>query len=512
MRALLVVTLLALNTAARAVAPLTPTDYAMLSRVTFGVNAASIQAYRERGRDAYLDWILRYQGDDTLDPTARRQLEALPVQHADVVRLMDAAREDARRIQAMTNAEDKTRARKAAKEKYDQYVAQAAQRRLIRALYARNQLPELLTWFWFNHFNVFQGKGQVRLLLADYEEHAIRPHVLGKFQDLLLATLTHPAMLVYLDNAQNAVRAGNENYARELMELHTLGVGGGYSQQDVQELARILTGVGPNLALHHVGLRPRLASDFQPHALFAFYPSRHDSGEKHFLGTDFPAGRGFVEVQDAVALLAHHPATAHNISRQLAVYFLADDPPAALVEHMQRTFLRSDGDIAATLRVLLTSPEFTGGAYAGAKFKDPNHYVLSALRLLYGEESLQDYTPVLAWLHLLGQPPYGRQTPDGYGLTQQDWASADQMAKRFQVADAMVKARGRLFTPALEEDSGAVRAARRHARDAHPLPVDDLRPWLVPLLSEQTRAVLSRARSADEWAGLVVASPEFMYR
>ena len=511
--------LLCASAVCQAAAPLSASDYALLNRVSYGVSAAQVAEYQKLGRIAYLDALLRYQGDAALDAASRRRVDALPIQHLQLSALVSEARVEARRIKAMRDGAAKQEAHKAQQMRSNDFVLQASQRRLVRALYSGNPLQEQLTWFWFNHFNVFQGKGQVRLLLADYEERAIRPHVLGKFQDLLMAVLTHPAMLVYLDNAQNAVNAANENYARELMELHTLGIDGGYTQRDVQELARILTGVSvaPMTQLAR-GQRPS-PPGFRTDGTFAFYPKRHDEGEKIFLGRVFPAGAGYGEVEEAVAMLAKNPATAHTLSRGLATYFLADDPPPSVVARMQQAYLRSDGDIAETLRALFSSEEFLSGRYGGKKFKDPVQFIFSGLRLLYGDDKVSNDRPVIGWLAYLGEPLYGKQTPDGYGLTQKDWASPDQMAKRFEVARALVTSQLRLFSlsdadPASmpEQDNARMQQARRVAQAAHPIDVDGIMQLLRPSLSTQTLDTVQQAATDDERAALLLASPEFMYR
>ena len=240
---------------------------------------------------------------------------------------------------------------------------EARRRELLRAIYSPAQLKEQMVWFWLNHFSVFEQKANVRWLLGDYSERAIRPHALGHFRDLVMATLEHPAMLQYLDNAQNAAGHINENYARELMELHTLGVDAGYSQHDVQELARVLTGVGI-AGREPPRLKPELRGYYLREGAFEFNPARHDFGPKKLLGKPLTK-HGFAEVSEAVELLVHQKACARFISRKLAVYFVGDDPPAALVERMAQTFQDSDGDIAAVLRTLFTSPELA--AQAGAQ-------------------------------------------------------------------------------------------------------------------------------------------------
>ena len=211
-----------------------------------------------------------------------------------------------------------------------------------------------MVWFWLNHFSVYPVKANLRWLVADYEERAIRPHALGHFRDLVMATLDHPAMLQYLDNAQNAAGHVNENYARELMELHTLGVDGGYTQQDVQALARVLTGVGINASRMAPKLRPEwqrlYGAPVPSSSIRRATISRANAARRDI------EGRGFAEVEQAVDLLVRQPACARFMSRQARVYFVADDPPAQLVEHMAQTFQSTDGDIAAVLRTMLDAP------------------------------------------------------------------------------------------------------------------------------------------------------------
>lgn len=228
-----------------------------------------------------------------------------------------------------------------------------------------------MTWFWMNHFSVYSGKGSVRWVLADYEDKAVRPHALGKFRDLLMATVTSPAMLEYLDNAQSAVNRINENYARELMELHTLGVAGGpsgsrYTQQDVQELARVLTGLGINASGEPPKLAPQKQALYRAGGLFEFNPNRHDFGAKTLLGHRIEPS-GFHEVEQAVEILSRDPATARFISYKLAVHFVGDAPPPSLVNRMAGTFTQTDGDIAAVLRTLFLSPELNTTLASGTR-------------------------------------------------------------------------------------------------------------------------------------------------
>ena len=473
-----------------------------LNRVTYGASARDIDAYRTQGRDAWLRRQLVYHGDEGLPREALAAIAVLPISHA---RPEDLAQKviDTRRALRFKSVDEKRDAQKQLRKEFAQLDLQVFERRTIRALYSPYPLQEMMTWFWFNHFNVFQNKKQVRFLLADYEESAIRPHVLGRFRDLLQAVLTHPAMMVYLDNAENARGRINENYARELMELHTLGVDGGYTQADVEALARILTGAGVDLQARRRG---------EGGALFAFAPERHDTGPKVFLGHSFPGSGSFSEIERALDMLCRHPSTARFVSRKLAVYFLADDPPAELVERMAATFQKTDGDIAQTLATLFSSPQFSDPQYAGKKFKDPVQYVYSSIRLLYPAEVLKNARPLAGALAQLGEPVYGHQTPEGYGMRSRDWASSDQLAKRFQLARAFVGARARLFVTAEAIDAGLGEAELRRVRQSVPIERVRIEPLVAPLLSPKTRSALERAEDPQEWAALVLASPEFMYR
>ena len=255
--------------------------------------------------------------------------------------------------------------------------------KLLRAVYSNRQLDEVLADFWFNHFNVYLDKGADRYLVTEYERDAIRPHVLGKFKDLLEATAKSPAMLFYLDNWQSVgpdapqlrgkkgSRGLNENYGRELLELHTLGVDGGYTQQDVTEAARCFTGWTIK--------QPQRGGEF------AFNRRVHDDGEKTVLGVKIPAGGGIEDGEKVLDIVAHHPSTARFISRKLAMRFVADEPPASLVDRMAETFRKTDGDLREVMKTMLESKEFfSEGAYRG-KLKSPLEVVASAVRAVSGE-------------------------------------------------------------------------------------------------------------------------------
>ncbi len=339
--------------------------------------------------------------------------------------------------------------------------------------------------------------------MGDYEEQAIRPHALGSFRSLLEASLRHPAMLRYLDNASNAAGRINENYARELLELHTMGVGSGYTQADVQEMARILTGVGINLqpaGTPPPRMRAGRQGDYLRSGFFEFNPNRHDYGAKTFLGQPLNA-RGMAEVQEALDRIVAAPATAQFIAHKLAVFFIADDPPPALVQRTAQAFTRSRGDIAATVAALLTDPE---AARFGRKFRDPLHYVLAATRLSVDQRVAADVAPVLGWINRLGQNLYAHETPDGYPQMQSDWASSGQMAARFEVARQIATRSAVLF-----------RADPKEALEKPPYPMLSERASVrqrLPQWSQATQAALAQARNPADWNTYFLSAPEMMFR
>jgi uncharacterized protein (DUF1800 family) len=307
------------------------------------------------------------------------------------------------------------------------------QSKLLRATYSERQLQEVMTDFWFNHFNVFIGKGADRYLVTGYERDVIRPHALGKFRDLLLATAKSPAMLWYLDNwqsmgpdsvaAQRGKNSGkpaqglNENYAREVMELHSLGVDGGYSQKDVTELARVLTGWTLE--------EPRLGGGY------VFRQQRHEPGDKTVMGHVFHED-GEREGEAALAMLAREPATARLISLKLAQRFVCDTPPTVLVNAMAKTFMESDGDIRTVLRTMLASPEFWNPLEYRAKVKTPLEFTVSALRATGAD--LTRTQSVTDALNRMGMPLYGAQPPTGYSMRAESWVNSGALLSRINFA------------------------------------------------------------------------------
>lgn len=472
----------------------------VINRISWGATTSSFRQATTTGLDAYLDSQL-HPRTTSLPAPVQNRIAAMTIAQRPLDQLVSDMEQRRKSADALPSAEDRQAAHQAYQQEMNRLAHEAATRSLLRDLYSPNQLQEQMTWFWMNHFSIHQGKHNLRIMIGDFEERAIRPHALGKFRDLLAATVRHPAMLRYLDNEQNAVKHINENYARELMELHTLGVDGGYSQHDVQELARILTGLG----IHHdngtPNVRPELRSQYVREGLFEFNPNRHDYGDKRFLGATVH-GHGLAEVDDALDRLSRHPATARFISRKLATYFVSDDPPAALIERMAQAFSRSDGDIAATLGSLFRSPEFAQAL--GHKFKDPVHYVVSAVRLAYDDKPILNAGPLLNWLNRMGEPLYGHPTPDGYPMTAAAWASPGQMTTRFEIAKAIGSGNAGLFR---SDDPQPVE------RPAFPQLANALYfQKLQPSLHASTRQALEQATSPQEWNTFLLASPEIMYR
>jgi uncharacterized protein (DUF1800 family) len=490
-----------LCTAAASAAELAPHDMILLDRLTWGINASSAAHLQAVGTERWLNEQLHPAPNIPLPDGVRSQIEAMPDVHKfpfDIAVAFDAQAKSANQVADPDQ-------RKAAQQVYQQAMndrgKQAASRTILRALYAPDQLRERMTWFWFNHFNVHQYKANIRIMVGDYEDHAIRAHALGKFRDLLVATLHHPVMLRYLDNTDNAAGHLNENYAREIMELHTMGVGSGYTQADVEALARILTGVGIDVKPEDPKLKPEQQSQLVREGAFEFNPARHDYGDKTLLGRPI-RGRGLAEVDEAIDILVHHPATATRLSKQIATYFVSDNPPDALVQKMAQTFKATDGDIAAVLATMVHAPEFTASLKPGVKFKDPVHYVLSAVRLAYDDRVILNTQPIQNWLNRLGEGLFNHETPDGYAMTSASWNGPGQMTLRFEIARQIGSGSAGLFKP---DVPNAV------DQPAFPLIQNSLYfNGLRQTLGPTTLAALDQAISPQDWNTLFLSSPEFM--
>ncbi len=334
-------------------------------------------------------------------------------------------------------------------------IAELQASRILRAVYSERQLQEVMVDFWTNHFNIFAGKGADRWLLPAYDRDTIRPHVMSKFSTLLQATAQSPAMLFYLDNfqsvspnAQQRLRAPqqrrrgiNENYARELMELHTLGVDGGYTQKDVQEIARCFTGwtifqprgggAAVNAMLGEAGRRNA--------GTFFFNARVHDDGEKIVLGHKIPAGGGIKDGLMVLDILARHPSTAKFIATKLVRHFVADNPPASLVDRVAAVFTKSDGDIRETLKAIFFSNEFNSREAYRAKIKRPFELVVSAIRTLGAETNGGPGTH--QWIARMGEPLYGFQTPNGYSDAAESWVNTGGLLERMNFGIALANNR-----------------------------------------------------------------------
>jgi uncharacterized protein (DUF1800 family) len=355
----------------------------------------------------------------------------------------DAKKEDAVRMPAPQKDAPAAAPKPTPPPKNPQMVVTELQRaKLLRAVYSDRQLYELMVDFWENHFSIFANKDDDRFLLTGFDREAIRPFAMGRFRDLLGATAHSPAMLFYLDNWRSSVPrpypakdgkpAGvdgglNENYARELLELHTLGVDGGYTQKDVEEVARCFSGwtiQKPN-----------------EQGLFLYRPGLHDDGEKVVLGQKILAGGGFADGERVLDILATHPATAKFIATKLARRFISDYPPPSVVERAAAVFLKTDGSIRETLRAIISSPEFFSQSAYRAKVRAPFEYVAAAMRATVAETDGD--RPVLDFIARMGQPLFGRITPDGYPDRGDQWLSSGAMVARLNFAAALATNRMR---------------------------------------------------------------------
>ena len=471
------------------------THVAWVNRLTWGVSPSMEFGSCRPETECWLSRQLNAPSGD-LPPEAAAQIATMRITKTPMAQLVVEMNAQYRTAMALTDLKEKENARRAYQASMNALANEARGRFILRALYAPDQLREQMTWFWFNHFNVQAGKRDIRAMVGDYES-TLRTGSLGHFRDLLEATLRHPAMLRYLENDRNAFRRINENYAREIMELHTMGVNSGYTQKDVQELARILTGVGISLKPSAPKLKPARQHLYIRQGLFEFNPARHDFGDKHFLGHVIN-GSGFAEVEQALDILAKSPATAHHISKEIATYFPGYSPPAAMAAQMTKTFQQTDGDIGQVLRTMIRTPEFA--ASFGKAFKDPVHYVISALRLIHGDRVILDPLPVSRWISRMGQGLYYRTTPDGYNLNSSAWTGPGQLLARFDIAREIGGNSAKLFRSAGE------RFAVPQIQNVLSSSGMDMR------LSKTTQKALAEAANDREWNALFLSSPEFMHR
>ncbi len=519
--------------------PPTPDDRTIvhvLDRMGFGPRPGDVDRVRTMGLQAYVEQQLRpdrlsnegvverLASLETLTLSSREIVEGyiLPVQR--LRRRQQAQEPGASQESAPARNPELVQAARNARVVLDDMSSQ----KLLRAVYSQRQLEEVMVDFWFNHFNVFAAKGATRGYLTEYERDVIRPHVLGSFRDLLEATAKSPAMLFYLDNWQSAAPAGaattasrergtaagrrmavrrgqilappgrpprspaaaqqaprgiNENYARELMELQTLGVDGGYTQRDVQEVARAFTGWTIE--------RPRLGGGFR------FEPRLHDDGEKSVLGHRIKAGGGESDGEQVLDILARHPSTARFIATKLVRRFVSDTPPPSLVERAAKRFHDTNGDIREVVRTIVTSPEMFAPAAYRAKVKTPFEFIVSAVRAT--DADVSSAQALAAAVRDLGMPLYLCQPPTGYGDRADAWVNTGALLNRMNFAVALTgnRVRGvRLPGNAVNADAGL-------ARDALVGGV------LAGDLSPATAATIARAEQAPQAIALVLGSPEF---
>lgn len=547
----------------------------VLSRLTFGARPGDVARIRAMGVDAFIAQQLHPEriSDARLDAWLG-QLETLDLSFNELQKLYPRPAEALQRLNPANrnslSAKDSAELRKTA-EGFRRVTTEVMAARIGRALLTERQLDEVMTDFWLNHFSVFSGKAvPMRYTLAEYENKTIRPRALGKFRDLLGAVAKSPAMLFYLDNWQSAADSGrprtqqprlanqrnrglNENYGRELLELHTLGVDGGYSQQDVINVARALTGwtflpQAPTpqqiqqMAGAAAGARggagragrvngraqqragQAIAARIPEPGVFYFNPAVHDAGEKTVLGTTLRAGRGIEDGEQVLDIVARHPATARHIAFKLARRFVSDEPPEDLVERAADVFTRTDGDIREVLRTIITSPEFFSARSFRAKLKTPFEVVVSALRALDAAPDPSQRTA--QFVTQLGQPIYGRQTPDGWPDVASEWMGAGAILNRINFglavgANRLPGARATAF-PGAEQ----LRTASREAQVDGVISV-----FLGGRVSPETREILLTGRNPlqtgnatdgeraipplqglAQLVGLAIGSPEFQRR
>uniref|UniRef100_UPI0021497742 DUF1800 domain-containing protein n=1 Tax=Tahibacter caeni TaxID=1453545 RepID=UPI0021497742 len=434
----LLTALFAAAPATNASLPLPDAAVHLLNRTSFGVDEAALARLRTIGAAAYLDEQLHPGGldDGPLDAVLAR-LSTLTLSDAELVRQYATAEPGQRQVP----------------------LQELRAATVLRQRYSRRQLFEVMVEFWSNHFNVTHSDGRARYYKTSDDRDVIRPHALGRFADLLRASARSPAMLVYLDNASNVVDGPNENYARELLELHTLGVDGGYGESDVKEVARCFTGWGLRNHEYH------------------FFANRHDYGAKRVLGRRLPANRGEEDGEAVLDLLAAHPSTARHIAYKLLCRFVEDAPAAALVDRIAGVFGASGGDIRATVAAVLQSAEFQ--ASADRKFRRPAEYLTSCLRasaaVMDGEAGLRLLTAALT---AQGQAPLNWPAPNGYPDVQGYWLNTAALLARWNFALALFERgaaaplhvdiaalRGTAATPAALVDRLAARLLHRPLAD-----------------------------------------------
>jgi hypothetical protein len=490
----------------------------VLSRLTFGARPGDAERVREVGIENWIDGQLH--PETIADSAMLVALKPVKVWTVPVAEMPAAVAAGTPRLvvpaipRPPANAPDSVRAR----------IAQEQQKllanlvlvrpggsspffagKIIRAQTSERQLSEVMADFWENHFSVYTAKMPSPASLAEWSREQLRPRVLGKFRDLLGAVAHSPAMLFYLDNHLSRNGALNENYARELMELHTLGVDGGYTQQDVIEVARALTGWTLKAAEPFRANAPP-----PPSRAFTFDLSMHDPGPKRVLGRQMPAGRGIEDGEEVLDIVARHPSTARFIATKLARRFVSDSPPPALIERAAATFLKSDGDIAEVMRTIVTSPEFFSRDALRAKIKTPFEFVVSMRRAL--NVPVDTTVATAQSMTTMGQPMFGRQTPDGWPDIASAWINSGALMNRILFSADV--AEGRAPTT-----SAAAWPGWALLRDAAPeKQVDGVVSMLLGgIVSQQTRKVMLTGSATGEprlreIVAIALGSPEFQRR
>ena len=538
----------------------------LLERFAFGARPGEVEKVAKMGPEK---WLAQQLKGNLPDAALDKRLEAFPALKMTQFEMSEVYVNNGpiRRILQKEGVVDPTKmSRKEMNQKISAYRKKHGLRaynglynhelkgqKLIRAVYSENQLVEVLTDFWFNHFNVTTRDGGARGRTLSYERDAIRPNVLGEFRVILGATAKHPAMLHYLDNAdsrmapptqrnqprrkqemasgemgmdggmmggeaqpppKNRRKYGlNENYARELMELHTLGVDGGYTQRDVTEVARVLTGWA---AMPYKNARRNLekqiakgSNNLVREGEFVFRKTWHDQKSKVVLGEKFPAGGGVEEGERVLDMLSQHPSTARFISTKLARRFINDNPPEALVKQMAKTFREMDGDIAAVMATLAQSAEFWAEAKKRSKMKSPLELVVSSLRAL--EADVKNPQPVMSWFDRMGEPLYGYVPPTGFPDYAESWANSGTMIARmnFGIHLATGKIRGIDLKRLSRDSDGLTTDEALAVYGKLLLPAQDT----SAIASEVKEAILADARRKDmQVISMLLGSPEFQYR
>ena len=451
----------------------TDTIRRMLNRAGYGPKPGEFARVQAMGLAAYLEEQLNPEAIE--DPATDLLIRNLTVYNMDVSQLVEQEQKDAG-VELIGST-------------------------ILRALYSKRQLYEAMVEFWSDHFNIYLRKNQYMPLLKVIDDRdVIRPYALGKFRDLLWASAKSPAMLLYLDNTQNELSHPNENYARELLELHTLGVNSGYTQMDVQEVARALTGWTVERRGRHKGH-------------LAFKPDLHDDGEKVVLKQTLSAGQGEADLKQILEMLVTHPATANFIATKLVRRFVADDPPAHLVQQVTQTYQSTDGDIKSMLRVIFLSEAF---ATAPPKLKRPYTYFISTLRALHTDLRINRNHEIARWLTQMGQLPFHWPPPDGYPDVSAAWTA--NLLPRWNFAISLlhdgvggaqaplerIVASGNVTTPAqtLQLFAGLV-----YGRS---LTTPEAQPFLNYIGSGSLDNTDTQNRLKDSVA-LMLASPEFQY-